>query len=99
MPRIDRFYQLLKSKGFEVIAVNVGDSVEIVETFTAEMNLHFPMILDPQGKLARSYGVKGIPTNFLVDPQGILREIIVGEVFTNDQVLRDLLKPYFPETS
>jgi len=99
MPRIDRFYQLLSNKGFEVIAANVGDSVEIVETFTAEMNLHFPMILDPQGKLARSYGVKGIPTNFLIDRQGMIREIIVGEVFTNDQVLRDLLKPYFPETS
>jgi len=99
MPRIDRFYQLFRNQGFEVIAVNVGDSVEIVEAFTAEMNLHFPMILDPEGKLARSYGVKGIPTNFLIDRQGMIREIIVGEVFTNDQVLWDLFKPYFSKAS
>jgi peroxiredoxin len=99
MPRIDRFYQLFRNQGFEVIAVNVGDSVGIVEAFTAEMNLHFPMILDPEGKLAQSYGVKGIPTNFLLDRQGMIREIIVGEVFTNDQVLWDLFKPYFSKAS
>ena len=99
MPRIDRFYRLLGHKGFEVIAVNVGDSLGIVETVGAEMNLHFPLILDPDGKLAKTYGVNAIPTNFLIDRQGIIREILVGEIFTEDRILDDLLKPYFSKAS
>jgi len=99
MPRIDRFYRLLGHKGFEVIPANVGDSLELVETVGAEMNLHFPLILDPDGKLAKIYGVKGIPTNFLIDRHGIIRETLVGEIFTEDRVLDDLLKPYFSKAS
>ena len=99
MPRIDGFYQRLRSKGFEVVAANVGQSSEVVEAFTAEMNLHFPMILDPESKLAQSYGVKGIPTNFLIDRQGIIREILIGEIFTDERVLWELLKPYFSKAS
>jgi alkyl hydroperoxide reductase subunit AhpC len=69
----------------------------VVESFTAQLNLAYPMIMDPEGKLTRFYGVKGIPTNFLIDRKGIIREILVGEIFIEDQVLSDLLRPFFSE--
>ncbi len=99
MPRINMFYKRLRSKGFEVLAVNVGQSMDVVESFTAQLSLIYPMIMDPEGKLALSYGVKGIPTNFLIDRKGIIREILIGEIFVEDQVLSDLLRPFFPEDS
>ncbi len=95
MPKIDQSYKRLRSKGYEVLAVNVGQSLEVVEAFTAEMNLHYPMILDPAGKLAQSYGVKVIPTNILIDREGVIREILIGEVFQEERGLSDLLKRYF----
>jgi peroxiredoxin len=97
MPRINVFYWRLRDKNFEVLAVNVGQSMGVVESFTAQLNLAYPMIMDPEGKLTRSYGVKGIPTNFLIDRKGIIREILVGEIFIEDQVLSDLLRPFFSE--
>jgi len=45
--------------------------------------------------MAKRYGVYAIPTNFLIDRQGVIREILVGEVFKEEKVLRDLLKDYF----
>lgn len=96
MPRINVFYLRLKDRGFEVVAVNVAQSRDVVEAFTAQFNLSYPMIMDPDGSLAQFYGVKGIPTNFLIDRDGTIREILVGEIFIEDQVLIDLLKPYFP---
>jgi hypothetical protein len=45
--------------------------------------------------MAKRYGVYAIPTNFLIDSQGIIREILIGEVFREETVLRDLLKDYF----
>ncbi len=97
MPRIDIFYKRLRSKGFDVVATNVGQSRDVVEAFTAQLNITYPMIMDPEGKLARCYGVKGIPTNFLIDREGIIREILVGEIFIEDRVLIHLLRPYFPD--
>ncbi|MFH0789671.1 MAG: TlpA disulfide reductase family protein [Pseudomonadota bacterium] len=96
MPRINAFYKRLRKKDFEVIAVNVGQTNAVVEAFTAQLSLIYPMILDPEGKLARLYGVKGIPTNFFIDQKGIIKEILVGEIFISDQVLFDYLKPFFP---
>jgi len=44
----------------------------------------------------RRYGVYALPTNFLIDRQGIVHEILIGEVFREEKPLRDLLKNYFP---
>jgi hypothetical protein len=45
--------------------------------------------------MAKRYGVYGIPTNFLIDREGVIRQILIGEVFKEEKVLRDLLKDYF----
>lgn len=95
MPIIDKYYRKLNKEGFLVLAVNVKQSREVTLAFTAQLDITFPVPLDPDGKMAKRYGVYGIPTNFLIDRQGIIREILVGEVFKEEKVLRDLLKGYF----
>ena len=96
MPVIDKYYRKLNKEGFLVLAVNVKQSPEVALTFTAQLDVTFPVPLDPDGKMARRYGVYAIPTNFLIDRQGIVREILIGEVFREEKPLRDLLKNYFP---
>ena len=78
MPIIDKYYRMLKKQGFEVLAVNVKQSAAVAEAFTAQMDITFPVLLDPEGKMAKRYGVYAIPTNFLIDREGIIREILVG---------------------
>lgn len=96
MPVIEKYYRMLKSQGFEVLAVNVKQSAAVAEAFTAQLDITFPVPLDPDGKMAKRYGVYAIPTNFLIDRQGVIREILIGEVFREEKPLRDLLKNYFP---
>jgi peroxiredoxin len=85
----------LKKEGFLVLAVNVKQSAEVALAFIAQLDVTFPVPLDPDGKMARRYGVYAIPTNFLIDRQGIVREILIGEVFREEKPLKDLLKNYF----
>jgi len=96
MPRIDIFYQRIGHQDFEVLAVNVGQTREIIESFTAQLDLTYPMLMDQEAELADTYKVKAIPTNFLVDRGGIIREILIGEIFVKDEVMIDILKPFFP---
>jgi peroxiredoxin len=96
MPIIDKYYRKLKGEGFLVLAINVKQSAEVALAFIAQLDVTFPVPLDRDGKMARRYGVYAIPTNFLIDRQGIVREILIGEVFREEKPLRDLLKNYFP---
>jgi peroxiredoxin len=95
MPVIEKYYRKLKNEGFIVLAVNVKQSAAVVEAFTAQLDITFPVLLDSDGKMAQRYGVYAVPTNFLIDRQGIIREIFMGEVFKEENFLRDLLKHYF----
>jgi peroxiredoxin len=95
MPVIDKYYRKLNKEGFLVLAVNVKQSAEVALAFTAQLDITFPILVDPDGKMARRYGVYAIPTNFLIDREGVIREILIGEVFKEEKVLRDLLKDYF----
>jgi peroxiredoxin len=85
----------LKKEGFLVLSVNVRQSAQVALAFIAQLDVTFPVPLDPDGKMARKYGVYAIPTNFLIDREGIIREILIGEVFREEKVLRDCLKNYF----
>lgn len=95
MPMIDKYYRLLNKEGFLVLAVNVKQSAEVALAFIGQLDVTFPVPLDPDGDLARRYGVYAIPTNFLIDREGTIREILIGEVFREEKPLRDLLKNYF----
>ena len=95
MPVIEKYYRKLSKEGFVVLAVNIKQSPQVAEAFAVQLDLTFPIPLDPEGELAQRYGVYAIPTNFLIDRQGVIREILVGEVFKEEKFLSDLLKSYF----
>lgn len=64
-----------------VVGVAFGrDGEPAVARFLAERNLTFPSVLmDEQYETARAYGgLQSIPTTFLLDPDGVIREIWVG---------------------
>ena len=95
MPVIDKYYRKLNKEGFLVLAVNVKQSREVALAFAAQLDITFPVPLDPDGQTAKRYGVYGIPTSFLIDRDGVIREILIGEVFKEERFMRDLLKDYF----
>lgn len=73
--------------GFTVLALNVEQSEQTVKTFTRALDLPFPVLLDPQGKVADQYGINGFPTGFLIDQAGIIRNQSIGEI------LPDMMEP------
>jgi peroxiredoxin len=95
MPIIEKYYRKLNKDGFLVLAVNVKQSPEVALAFTAQLDITFPVPLDPDGTMAKRYGVYGIPTNLLIDRDGVIREILIGEVFKEEKLMRGLLKDYF----
>ena len=63
-----------------VIAVNVKETASTVRRFMAAQRINLPVVLDPQGDLARQWGVRVYPTTVLIGPDGRARWRVVGEV-------------------
>jgi peroxiredoxin len=79
MPSMERLYQSFKQTAFAMLAVSIDrQGVEAVQPFLAELRLTFPALLDRQSEVARRYGLRGLPTTYLIDPQGRLIGAAVG---------------------
>jgi peroxiredoxin len=78
MPFFARTYAEFKDEDFIVLAVDFDEPVEAVRTFQEELNLDFPILLDPGGEVQRTYRVLGYPTSVLIDREGMIHAIHVG---------------------
>ena len=59
------------------IAMQSG-SEAVIRQYLAENELSFPVISDPDGRLASHWGVRGVPATFIIDAQGNIRFVEVG---------------------
>ena len=59
------------SKDYPVISIaSWTEGAAEVKAYMRDKQLTFPVMLDSSGELAKSYGVKGVPTSFILDPNG-----------------------------
>jgi peroxiredoxin len=77
MPAIQDRYN---DGGFEVLAINFDETAAQIVPFVAELGLTFPVLLDPGGRVQELYRIRGYPTSFLVDANGIIRFFHIGEM-------------------
>jgi peroxiredoxin len=78
MPAMENLYQALASQGFELVAVSVDQDRREVEEFTAERGLSFPILLDPQKRVADAYQSYRFPESYLIDREGVLVARYIG---------------------
>ena len=80
MPSMETLYNRYKGKGLEILAVNCAEEQPEVLAFLRKNKLSFPSVLDGDGKIAQEYGIRGIPTTFLLDRDGMVIARIVGSL-------------------
>jgi peroxiredoxin len=61
-----------------VVAVNNAESPEDVQAFVDELGLTFDILLDSTAEVQRLYQVRGYPTSFLIDADGMIRIQHIG---------------------
>ena len=79
MPSMESLYQRLKGRNFELLSVSIDrEGEKVVRPFVAKFGLSFPVLLDPDNKTYRLYGLTGVPESFIVDKNGIVIDKIIG---------------------
>ena len=84
-PDIEFTYQKFKAKGIVVLAVSISEDSATVKDYATRVGLTFPMVADPDTRIASVYGVYGIPAHFFIDKSGILRSVKTGDL-SRDQM-------------
>jgi peroxiredoxin len=93
MPKLETTYQELKPSGMVLVTVNIRDTAEKITEFIEGMGLTFPILIDENRDAAKKYKVFGVPTSFLIDKEGVIRERFFGDLSNVEleKLLRALL--------
>ena len=67
--------------GPAVLAINLGETAAVVRGFLAEIGIeNLPVAMDINEVVKRDYGVQNLPTTFVIDGDGIVRHLKLGEM-------------------
>ena len=84
MPYFEELYQS-EGSDLAILGVNFDVPPDQVKQFVDQFQLSFPILLDPGGEVQNLYRVRGYPTTFIVDEQGIVQYHHIG-LITEDQL-------------
>jgi thiol-disulfide isomerase/thioredoxin len=78
MPFLNSLHKEHSKDGLEVIGVNVDENTEEAMSLLKTVSVEYPSAFDPKGECPQAFGVKAMPSSYLVDKQGKIRVIHLG---------------------
>lgn len=93
MPDMQKYYEEQAAKeNVEILAVNLTTEdrgMEKITAFIEEFNLTFPIPMDREGDIGKLYQAVAIPTTYMIDTEGKVRNKIVGPM--SEQMMEDFI--------
>jgi peroxiredoxin len=78
LPHLGRIYRDEQQDGVVVFAINVGEERDRVSSYVQMKNIALPVLLDPEGKVAEQYSVRGIPKTVVIGKDGKVTDVFSG---------------------
>lgn len=92
IPDMKKYYEKYAGK-FEILGVDCNDTEKAWKDAVAKYELPWKHVYNPRdSKVLSDYNVQGFPTKIIIDPQGNLNKIIVGEDPAFYEYLDEILK-------
>ncbi|MCL4507319.1 MAG: TlpA family protein disulfide reductase [Chloroflexi bacterium] len=81
-PELQKVYVEYADRGLVVLGVNITpqDTLAAAQAYVNEFKLTFPIPMDEKGDAMAAYHVPGLPTSFFIDPNGVIRDFVVGQM-------------------
>ena len=77
-PALDALYRELSPQGLEVLAVNLDERRRDADAFLDAHPHSMTVLFDPRGASPVAFGVKGMPSSFVIDRSGAIRFTHMG---------------------
>jgi DsbE subfamily thiol:disulfide oxidoreductase len=85
-PRLVEWQSKYADAGLQVLGVDTlfQDSRDAVDEFVAEYAVTYPVLVDDIGDVTKQWEARQLPRSFVVDREGIVRYIRIGELTEED---------------
>ena len=78
LPLYNELYHKYRDQGLEIVAINLDNPIEDGLDFLFDTPLDFLIPADPDGDTAELFGVIGMPSSYLISPEGEVRLVHMG---------------------
>lgn len=78
MPVVDELYRKNGARGFAVVGINKDDRAVDAHRFLRKVPVSFPLAADPQDAVVGAFLVTAMPSGYLVDRKGVVRQVHRG---------------------
>jgi thiol-disulfide isomerase/thioredoxin len=76
-PKLNRWHERWGAQGLEVVGVTTDPAVFATQA-AVEFGIDYAVASDESGQTSRAYRAMSIPTLFVIDRAGVVREVVVG---------------------
>jgi peroxiredoxin len=92
IPSMNRAWRQLAEEDVVMLAVNMGEDEDTIFVFTADYPAEFPLLLDRDGSVIAQWPVKGLPTTYIIAPDGSIAYRAIGGRNWDDSDIMDILR-------
>lgn len=75
---LNNMHSQLKDQGLQVVGVNLDEDLEEAKTFLTQYPAGFTVAADVSKQCAKDFGVKAMPSSYLIDRKGLVHYIHLG---------------------
>ncbi len=91
---MQKLYNSMPANNFKMLAILFNDKPVVADRVVAKQKYTFPILIDPENKTGKAYGLTGVPETYIIDKQGMLREKFIGPIEWGSPGARQMLMKY-----
>lgn len=76
-PELNRWHAELSAQGVRVLGVSVEPYDEVVNNLP-QLEIAYPVFVDETTEVSQAYRATALPSLFLIDQRGVIRDVVVG---------------------
>lgn len=78
MPSMQHAWDKLQDQDVMLLAIHVGGNEDKIWSFVGDYEINFPILIDADSSVADAWPMKGLPSTFVIDPQGRIAYRAIG---------------------
>jgi cytochrome c biogenesis protein CcmG, thiol:disulfide interchange protein DsbE len=93
MTSLESLANKYRQEGVVPCSIGIGERRDTAFRYIKNLNITYPVLLDPDSLTQKQFGIAGIPTYYVLNREGIIRFKILGEADKNglDKMIRALM--------
>jgi thiol-disulfide isomerase/thioredoxin len=91
IPTIQQLYSVLDQDKLEMVVINTGENEDTIFNFLGLTAPDLTSLMDFDGQVTESYAPRGLPSTFLIDPDGRMQYVVLGGRPWDEKPYREFL--------